>query len=391
MMATSPFLAGSTIMMMMMVIVASLAVPWGHAFASNGGLVAVQSLTVTDMAGNGSAQVGSGSQFILSAEVLNAGDAVSEYVAVLEARDSEGITRWLVTSGGLLGPGQVTRASTVLSLDYPGRYAFRAFVLDSLDRPAAFSPIISARSSVVDYPGVYVPLYKYPDLWDPSGVWNTLFLAKQAYPSLLFVVTINPSSGPGERQNPAHVGAISQLQKSDVEYILGYVPTNYGQQNAGRTLADLKTMVDKYRAWYPEVNGIMLDQASSDNGHLPLYKELADYARSQGMEFIRANPGTKPAEAYIGVFDNLAVYEGDTLPTVAQLQENALFPKYAPERFSFTSKNVASIDPAYVNQVKGYVGLLYITDDVEQEGDGDANPYNSLPGYFEQLAALLDG
>jgi hypothetical protein len=107
--------------------------------------------------------------------------------------------------------------STVLSLDEPGRYTFRAFVVDSFERPLAFSPVASASASVIDYPGVYVPLYKYPDLWNPDGVWNALFRAKQAHPSVLFVVTVNPASGPGERQNPAHVRAISELQKSGVE------------------------------------------------------------------------------------------------------------------------------------------------------------------------------
>ena len=262
----------------------------------------------------------------MSIGVANAGDAISGYSAALEVRDSAGITRRLVTGDGMLGQGQSTRVSAVLSLDEPGRYTFRAFVVDSFERPAAFSPVASASATVIEYPGAYVPLYKYPDLWNPDGVWNTLFRAKQAHLSVLFVVTVNPASGPGERQNPAHVHAISELQKSGVEYILGYVPTNYAQQNPGRTLEDLKAMVDQYRSWYPEVNGIMLDQAGSGEGQLQFYKELADYSRSQGLEFVRANPGTKATEAYVGVFDNLAIYEGDALPSASQLRENTYFP-----------------------------------------------------------------
>ena len=369
-------------------VIASLAGLWGHAFANPGGVEA-GSLELTDMDGTSLALVKPGSQFIMSVRVANLGDALSEYAAVLEVRDSAGITRWLVTSSGLLGQGQSTRVSTVLSLDEPGRYTFRAFVVDSFERPLAFSPVASASASVIDYPGVYVPLYKYPDLWNPDGVWNTLFRAKQAHPSVLFVITVNPASGPGERQNPAHVHAISELQKSGVEYILGYVPTNYAQQNPSRTLDDLKAIIDRYRSWYPEVNGIMLDQAGSGEGQLQFYKELADYSRSQGLEFVRANPGTKAAEAYVGVFDNLAVYEGDALPTASQLQENTYFPAHPREGFSFISKNVDSLDPAYIAGIRGYVGLFYITDDVEKEGD--RNPYNSLPGYFKDLVELLDG
>ena len=369
--------------------VAILAAGWGHAFASLGG-VAAQSLALTDMAGNNLAQVKAGSEFIAIISIVNAGDTQSEYAAVFEARDPDGITRWLGTSTGTLGPRQQARVSAILSLDDPGGYTFRAFAIDSVQRPTAFSPVIVVSAPVVrvDYPGVYVPLYKYPDLWNPDGVWNTLFQTKQAHPSVLFVVTVNPWSGPGDRQNPAHVHAISELKKSGIEYILGYVPTNYAPQNPGRTLDDLKAMVDRYRAWYPEVNGIMLDQASSGEGALSFYKEIVQYSRSQGLEFVRANPGTKAAEAYQDVFDNLAIYEGDALPTVLQLQENTRYPIHAPERFSFVSKNVASLDPVYVAQLRGYVGLLYITDDVEK--DADRNPYNSLPRYFADLVRLLD-
>lgn len=74
-------------------------------------------------------------------------------------------------------------------------------------------------------------------------------------------------------------------------------------------------------SWCPEVNGIMLDQAGSGEDRLPFYKELADCSRSQGLEFVRANPSTTAAEAYVGVFDNLAIYEGEALPHASQLQE----------------------------------------------------------------------
>jgi hypothetical protein len=132
----------------------------------------------------------------------------------------------------------------------------------------------------------------------------------------------------------------------------------------------------------------MLDQTHVDESRLDFYRDLAAYARSQGTEFIRANPGTKAAEGYRDIFDNLAIYEGSSLPTVSLLQMNTDFPRSAPERFSFTSRNVPSLDPNYVDQVRNYVGLFYITSDVENEQD--RNPYNTLPGYFADLVALLD-
>lgn len=49
---------------------------------------------------------------------------------------------------------------------------------------------------------------------------------------------------------------------------------------------------------------------------------------------------------------------------------------------------MASLDIAYINQLRNYVGLLYITDAVESTGN--TNPYNKLPSYFAELVRLLD-
>jgi hypothetical protein len=106
------------------------------------------------------------------------------------------------------------------------------------------------------------------------------------------------------------------------------------------------------------------------------------------MEFVRANPGAKSDEAYRQIFDNLAVYEGRSLPTIAQLQASTYFPEYPPQGFSFTVRGISTLDAEYVNEAKNYVGLMYITDDIEESGDG--NPYNELPAYFLELVQLLD-
>lgn len=363
----------------------------------------------------------SGSRIVATVWVENAGRVPGQYVLVLEARSSDGVTAFLGLTSGALGPGQRASAETEIVLP-AGSYALRAFSIDSVSRPLLFSPVISAQVAVppdanvvvaatadaapppplppppaaepLPVPasgrtGIYVPLYKFPDLADPEGVWNTLLKAKREHPQVPFVVTINPASGPGQARNAAYASAIPELGKAGVEHVLGYIPTRYGSQEPGFTLADIKAMIDRYRAWYPDVDGIMLDQASSEGAKLAFYAEIAQYARSQGLEFVRANPGTKADAQYYrdAFFDNVAIYEGRSLPAIQQLQENTRHPEYAPQGFSFTARGVQSLDPAYVKQAAMYVGLLYITDDLES--DGDRNPYNSLPPYFGQLVALL--
>jgi hypothetical protein len=381
------FLAG-VIIISLMILAPSSSLSRAHAALATG--VVAESVIITDMSGNRLNGLKAGSQFIATIEIANLEEKPTQYVTIFEVRDSTGITVELTSDSGMLYSQQILNVSSVLYLPNAGDYSFRAFVMDRSERPMVISPIISASIPVRDisYPGVYVPLYKYPDLQKPDGIWNTLIKAKKDHPSVLFVVTVNPSSGPGREQNATYVNAISELKKSGVEYILGYIPTDYSRQGPGRTLDDLKGLVDRYKVWYPDINGVMLDQTHVDESQLGFYRELAAYARSQGTEFIRANPGTKAAEGYQDIFDNLAIYEGRSLPTVSLLQINTDFPKSIPERFSFTSRDVSSLDPSYVNQVRNYVGLFYITSDVENEQD--RNPYNTLPVYFTDLVALLD-
>ncbi|WP_415281067.1 spherulation-specific family 4 protein [Candidatus Nitrososphaera sp. FF02] len=370
------------------IIVAGIVIVPGSALAADG--IVVRSITVADAAGNSTTMLKPGQQYLTTIHISNFGSASHQYVTVFEVRDSAGITASLSFGTGVLEPRQSTLVTTEIALQEQGDYSFRAFALDGGEMPKALSPVTVTTFPVrsASYPGIYVPLYKYPDLQNPDGVWNTLFAAKRDHPSLLFVVTVNPSSGPGQEKNPVYADAISELKKSGVEHILGYIPTDYSRQDTGRTIDELKALIDRYRGWYPEINGIMFDEMHADANQLAFYSELAAHARAQGIEFIRANPGTKADENYRQIFDNIAVYEGRQLPSVMQLQGNTYYPEYPPEGFSFTVRGISTLDPEYVNQVKEYVGLLYITDDIENENDG--NPYNRLPTYFAELVRLLD-
>ena len=114
--------------------------------------------------------------------------------------------------------------------------------------------------------GVYVPLYKYPDLSNPSGLWSSVLHAKKAHPSVPFAVSVNPSNGPGGSADSRIKSAIGELKAAGVEHVLGYIPTMYATEPSGRTMGDLKGMVDKYSAWYPQMDGLMMDTmaATSD-------------------------------------------------------------------------------------------------------------------------------
>jgi hypothetical protein len=382
-----------------LVAIASLAAPsfiLKPAYSSGDGVVA-QSVSTTSPGGNYLKKIKVGTQFTVSVSIANTGSAIHDYTAVMEVRDAGGFTVWLDTVTGLMGPGQQVNVGPTVLLDKVGEYSVRAFTYSSpalrQDRSVSISPVVSAPISAVEVnsihqAGVYIPLYEYPELENPGSVWSTLIKVKGEHPTVPFAATINPSSGPGFWQDPNYAAGTSALRSAGIEYVLGYIHTDYARQTAGATLSDIKGSIDRYRAWYPDINGIMLDEMNSGSGQVGFYKEIASYARSQGIEFIIANPGTRADREYIGLFDNIMIYEQVMLPSVSQLQENTYFPEYPAENFSFAIRNISYLDPAYVAEAIEQVGFLYITNDVESPAD--TNPYNTLPPYFGDLVAMLE-
>lgn len=371
-------------------------VPANLAYAAAPEGVVAHSPAITTAAGNHLQKVRVGALFAATVQVENRASHVSDYTAVLEIRDSEGFTVMIELSEGILGAKQSTTVKKVLSLDGAGNYTVRAFAYSQpafgQARSMVVSPVVSSPVSAVNatfhQAGVYVPLYEYPYLGDQGNMWNALIKAKTDHPSVPFAVTINPWSGPGLWKDPVYADATAQLRKAGIEHVLGYISTDYATQSYGATMPELKAMIDTYREWYPEVNGLMMDEVNSSASQLSFYRELVGYAREKGFDFIVANPGTSIDEGYIGLFDNLMIYEELSLPTVAQLQKNTHFPNYPAEDFSFTAKNISTLDPDYVSQIAEYVGLFYITSDVESADD--TNPYNTLPPYFLDLVGMLD-
>lgn len=236
--------------------------------------------------------------------------------------------------------------------------------------------------------GLYAPLYAKPDLEDQDGVWNSIIDAKEKHPQVPFLITINPASGPGLGRDSKYVDAIDELREAGVENILGYVPTDYASERNGRSLVDIKNMIDYYRIWYPQVNGIMLDEVSSSNSKKLFYVELVNYAKSSGFTIVRGNPGTEIGEGYVEIFDNLSIYENNGLPELRTLATNTFHPDYPKAKFSFVVSGIANLDSKYLIAARDYVGYVYINDD-----NGivlGQNPYDSVSKYSEELVSMLD-
>ncbi|WP_337863732.1 spherulation-specific family 4 protein [Nitrososphaera sp.] len=258
--------------------------------------------------------------------------------------------------------------------------------IQNTDSSGGSSPPTPSSSGSTRSTGVYVPLYKYPDLGDSDGMWNAVIKAKKAHPAVPFAVSVNPSNGPGWSADSRIKSAIGELRAAGVEHVLGYIPTMYATEPSGRTMADLKRMVDNYRAWYPEMDGLMMDTVAAGADKVWFYKELVSYAKSKGFSYVKANPGAKVDKAYFEVFDNISIYERYGAPSISTLASNTFNNRdgYGIGKFAFTAKGVAGLDTGYLEDARDYVGYMYMTD------DGGGNPYNTVPPYFNSMVEALD-
>jgi hypothetical protein len=308
----------------------------------------------------------------------------------LEEGTTTTLTAYYDVEGAQASTAGTTTATATTTAEAPPAAPQQPPVVEQKATPPPPAPPEPAKTSSSnnnshrDSTGVYVPLYKYPDLGNPSGLWSAVVKAKKEHPSVPFVVSVNPSNGPGGSADSKIKSAIDELKSAGVEHVLGYLPTMYGKEPSGRTLGDLKDMIDDYRAWYPKMDGLMMDTMAAGSDKIWFYKELVSYARDKGFTFIKGNPGAKVDKGYIGLFDNIGIYENHGAPSISQLASNTYHPAFGKENFAFTAKSVPSLDKGYVEQLKDYVAYVYMTN------DGDGNPYNSVPPYFFSMVEALD-
>lgn len=77
---------------------------------------------------------------------------------------------------------------------------------------------------------------------------------------------INPDSGPGASEDQNYANQVTSTEAKGIT-VVGYVSTSYaGTQNTTRTLAAAEHDVDTYYSWYPNIDGIFVDEVSTDCG-----------------------------------------------------------------------------------------------------------------------------
>jgi hypothetical protein len=218
-----------------------------------------------------------------------------------------------------------------------------------------------------------VPLYT-----DPSdSSWSAVIAAKMEHPKVGVIAIVNPNNGPGSAASSGYTSGIARLTSAGIK-VIGYVATGYATKTAATVEAD----IDRWKAFYPgQITGIFFDEQSNKAGDVAHYRELSQYAKSQGLSFTVGNPGTDTAEGYIGALDTMLIYESSGLPSASQM--GGWHSKYPTSNFGIIPYAV-NMDATFVHNARQYVQYIYL------QSDNLPNPWDSLPSYFASLLAALE-
>ena len=242
-------------------------------------------------------------------------------------------------------------------------------------------------TGLTDQLNVLVPAYFNP-VTSP-GYWNTLNTAAASQQDRVWAI-INPDNGPGTAVDSAYVTAVNNFISAG-GHPIGYVDTDFGNV----PLNVVKSNIDKWYAWYSNIEGIFLDQMTNLTNWTPgketYYQEIYEYINDQHdpNSLVVANPGSNVPESFL-------IYNGCRVADVLVTYENgSFFETWNPDPWtlSYDRENFCVLPyNASAQQYKSYidnayfrnVGWIYVTSDTL-----NPHPWDILPTYFQNSINYL--
>ena len=220
---------------------------------------------------------------------------------------------------------------------------------------------------------VAVPSYFYP-----GPLWTEL---EGGAPTVGLAI-INPNSGPGPTADPNYAAQVTHTRAAGIT-VIAYVYTSYGARSAAAVEAD----IDAYYAQYPDLDGIFIDEVSSDCRLIPYYSALDVYVKAKGGAGVTVlNPGNPVPECHATAGDILLTFEG-SYATYLGFTPSGWETGYADTKFWHLvyDATAAEMPNAVALATSRHAGWVYVTD------DRLPNPWDTLPPYWTSELAEVRG
>ena len=160
-----------------------------------------------------------------------------------------------------------------------------------------------------------------------------------------------------------------------------------GQKEA----AEIATDIFLYSQWYG-LDGILVDEFSTDAGLEGYYLHIRDYAKSIGMKMTTGNPGTDLPKTYNGTVDVLNITEGTGYMSISWLQYCIQCSSSGERQYQYDKLNFVYIhyskswlDANFEVDSSQWAGLLY-----KYSGSDSNGRWFTLPSYFSTEVATMD-
>src|SRR4051812_16848386 len=207
--------------------------------------------------------------------------------------------------------------------------------------PAAI-PAVTPPTPVAMTTGTIVPLYTSPG----DASWTAIVAGKRLHPTVPVVAAVNPANGPSTAPSAAYTTGIAALQAAGIK-VIGYVATGYTARGTAAVEAD----IDRWKAFYPQIQGIFFDEQSNAAGNEAFYRQVTQYAKAAGLSFTVGNPGTDTGPSYVGIFDADLIYESHGVPAMSAV--GGWHSGYPREGFGVIPYGTG-LDQAFIANAKAY-------------------------------------
>lgn len=239
----------------------------------------------------------------------------------------------------------------------------------------AGTEIFSASSS-----GILIPLYVFPQ---NETSWQPLIDAKTNHPDVPIIAIINTSNGPGMFPLPQYEEQIPRLVEAGIKPI-GYITT----LGADKPVEVVKIEIDRWKKFYPSIEGIFFDEMSNSPGNESYYSELSAYAKSkEGIDFTVGNPGVDTIPSYVGTVDNIVIHENNMLPRLVDL--NGWHASFDKKNFSYLVHSLPIVDEQFIVDSSNHAKFMYLTEN-KLDSQTDFDPWDTISSHNEMIVSTLD-